>query len=82
MLSYIDICLIKWYEWPVIYDLYKCMYQHMVRISNHVESSKGLIASMPLVSYAGHPKQVAKLLQQHSLLYFIHATESISKQQC
>lgn len=57
------------------------MYQHMVRLSNHVESSEGFIASMPLVSYSGHPKQVAKLLQQYSLLYFSYATDSISQQQ-
>lgn len=84
MLSDIDICLIKRYAkaQPVLYNMPKCMYQHTVRISNRVECYKGFIASTPLVSYAGHPKQVAKqLLQQHALLYFSHATQSISQQQ-
>jgi len=84
LLSFFDICLIKQYAkaQPVLYDIHKCMYQHTVRISNRVECYKGFIASMSLVSYAGHPKQVAKqLLQQHELLYFSHATQSISQQQ-
>lgn len=84
MLSHIDVCLIKRYAktQPVLYDIRKCMYQHMVRISNHLECYKGFIASMPLVSYAGHLKQVAKqLLQQHAPLYFSHATQTTSQQQ-
>lgn len=63
-------------------DTRNCVHQYMVGISNCVECCKGFIASKPLVSYAGHPKQAAKQrLQQHELLYFSHAAQSTSQQQ-
>lgn len=69
------------YARPVLYSAHKCKPQHTAGISNRAESHKGFIATTSLVSYAGHPKQVAKQLsQQHALLYFSHATQSISQQ--
>lgn len=84
LLSHTDICLMKWYakEQSVLYYIRKYMHQHTVRISNSAECYKGFIAGMPLVSYTGHPKEVAKrLLQQQALLYISDMPQSISQQQ-
>lgn len=66
----------------MLHDILKYMYQHKVRTSNSVKCYKAFIASIPLVSYAGHSEQVAKqLLQQHELLRISVMPQSTSHQQ-